>query len=135
VTLSVESSIVPIADVIFEHRLYLPRSDFSLALISGIAFIYVRLANRAKAVAKVVMPVMILAVIILSVTAHARNMIWRNEVTLWEDVVKKSPYKARPHTNLGSYYEKQERLDDAVREYQTAIKLQPDLFMPHYNRA
>ncbi len=133
VTLSVESSIIPILDIIFEHRLYLSSVGFFMALMSGIVFIHVRLANRGKAAAKVVMPVMILAVIILSVTAHTRNMIWRNEVTLWEDVVEKSPYKARPHTNLGSYYEEQERLDDAVREYQTAIKLQPDLFMPHYN--
>ena len=133
VTLSVESSIIPIVDIIFEHRLYLPSVGFFMALMSGIAFIHVRLANRGKAVAKVVMPVMILAVIILSLTAHARNMIWRNEVTLWEDVVKKSPYKARPHTNLGLAYEKQGRIDDAAEEHQTAIKHGPDYAIAHNN--
>ncbi len=133
VTLSVESSIIPILDIIFEHRLYLPSVGFFMALMSGIVFIHVRLANRGKAVAKVVMPVMILAVIILSLTAHTRNMIWRNEVTLWEDVVKKSPYKARPHTNLGLAYEKQGRIDDAAKKYQTAITHDPDYAIAHNN--
>ena len=133
VTLSVESSIIPIVDIIFEHRLYLPSVGFSMALLSGIVFIHVRLANRGKAAANVFMPVMILAVIILSLTAHERNMIWRNEVALWEDVVKKSPYKVRPHINLGLAYEKQGRVDDAVREYQAAVKHEPDYAGAHNN--
>ena len=133
VTLSVESSIIPIVDVIFEHRLYLPSVGFFMAIMSGIVFIYVKLANRTKVVAKVFIPVMILVVISLSLTAYARNMIWSDEVTLWEDVVKKSPYKARPHYNLGGAYEEQGRLDDAVREYQTAINLKPDYALAHYN--
>jgi len=133
VTLSVESSIIPIDDVIFEHRLYLPSVGFFMAFMSGIVFIYVRLANRTNVVVKVFMPVMILMVISLSLTAYARNMIWRDAVTLWEDVVKKSPYSARPHYNLGASYQAQGRLDDAVREYQTTIKLKPDEVSPHYN--
>ena len=48
VTLSVESSIIPIQDVIYEHRLYLPSVGFFMAIMSGIVFIYVRLANRTK---------------------------------------------------------------------------------------
>ncbi len=133
VTLSVESSIIPIEDVIFEHRLYLPSVGFSMAIMSGVVFIYVRLANQTKVVAKVFLPVMILMVISLSLTAYARNMVWSDKVTLWEDVVKKSPYKTRPHYNLAEAYQKQGRLNDAVKEYQTAINLKPDLVEPHYN--
>jgi tetratricopeptide (TPR) repeat protein len=133
VTLSVESSIIPIVDVIFEHRLYLPSVGFSMAFISGMVFIYVRLANRTKVAAKVFMPVMILVVISLSLTAYARNMVWSEEVTLWEDVVKKSPHKARPHYNLGAAYQEQGRLDDAVKEYKMAINLEPDFVKAHHN--
>ena len=32
-----------------------------------------------------------------------RNKIWNQEGTLWQDNVKKSPLKARPHNNLGNY--------------------------------
>jgi tetratricopeptide (TPR) repeat protein len=133
VTLSVESSIIPIKDVIYEHRLYLPSVGFSMAIMSGIVFIYVRLASRSKGVAKVFIPVMILIVISLSLTAYARNIVWSDKVTLWEDVVKKSPYKLRPHYNLGEAYHNQGRFDDAVREYQTAVNIDPNLVEPHYN--
>jgi protein O-mannosyl-transferase len=133
VTLSVESSFIPIMDVIFEHRLYLPSVGFFIAIMSGIVFIYVGSANKAKVIAKVFIPLMILIVISLSMTAYARNMVWSDEVTLWEDVVKKSPDKIRPHYNLGTAYQEQGRLDEAVKEYQTAINLQPDLVEPHYN--
>jgi len=133
VTLSVESSIIPIMDVINEHRLYLPSIGYFMAIMSGIVFIHVTLADRIKAVAKVFMPVMILIVISLSLTAYTRNFAWSGKVTLWEDAVKKSPLKIRPHYNLGEAYQEQGRLDDAVREYQTAISLNPDLVEPHYN--
>jgi tetratricopeptide (TPR) repeat protein len=126
VTLSVESSIIPIQDVIYEHRLYLPSVGYFIAIMSGIVFIYVRLANRTKVLTKVFMPVMILMVISLSLTAYARNMIWRDEVTLWEDVLRKSPHKDRPHFNLGVAYQEQGRFDDAIREYQTATNLNPN---------
>jgi tetratricopeptide (TPR) repeat protein len=133
VTLSVESSIIPIDDVIFEHRLYLPSVGFFMAIMSGIVVIQVKLANQTKAVAKLFIPVMILVVISLSLTAYARNMVWSDEVTLLEDVIEKSPYKARPHYSLGAAYQKQGRLDDAVKEYQTAINLNPHLVQGHYN--
>jgi len=133
VTLSVESSIIPIQDLIYEHRLYLPSVGFFMAFMSGVGFLYDRPANQTNGVAKVFIPVMILIVIGLSLTAYARNFAWSDKVTLWEDVVKKSPDKIRPHYNLAEAYQEQGRLDDAVREYRTAINLRPDLVEPHFN--
>jgi tetratricopeptide (TPR) repeat protein len=133
ITLSVESSIIPIADVIYEHRLYLPCVGFSMAIMSGMGFIYMRLANQTKVVTKVFIPVMSLVVISLSLTAYARNMTWSDEVILWEDVVKKSPHKARPHRALGGAYYSRGLFYDAVKEYETAIKLNPDYADTHYN--
>ena len=133
VTISVESSIIPIVDVIFEHRLYLPSVGFFIAFMSGVGFFYARIANRTKGVAKALIPVMILVVICLSLTAYARNRVWSDMVTLWDDVVRKSPYKPRPHNNLGVAYWEQGRFDDAAKEYQTAINLKPDYVDAHYN--
>ncbi|MCX5855360.1 MAG: tetratricopeptide repeat protein, partial [Deltaproteobacteria bacterium] len=133
VTLSVESSIIPIVDVIFEHRLYLPSVGFVVAILSVIALVQVRLAAPTKGVAKVFILVMILAVISLSVTAYARNMVWRDAVTFWEDVVKKSPYKPRPHFYLGVAYHEQGRFDDAIREFLATINLKPDYAWSYRN--
>ena len=38
-----------------------------------------------------------------------------------------------PINNLGGAYHKQGRLDDAIKEYQTAIKLEPDHVNAHNN--
>jgi len=133
VTLSVESSIIPISDLIYEHRLYLPSVGFFMALVSGIILIKERLAIRVRVVERALMPVMILLVIGLSVTAYARNMVWQDDGTLWADVVKKSPNKARPHYNLGLFYHVQGRLDEAIKAYQTAIKFKSDYAEAYYN--
>ncbi|MHB8773168.1 MAG: tetratricopeptide repeat protein [Syntrophales bacterium] len=133
VTLSVESSIIPITDVINEHRLYLPSVGFFLAIIAACAFLYGRLTDRGRIVSNLFRAIMILLVIGLSLTAHARNRVWQDEMTLWQDVVKKSPHKLRPHYNLGESYLKQGRFADAIREFQTALDLKPDQAQPHYN--
>jgi Flp pilus assembly protein TadD len=48
-------------------------------------------------------------------------------------VLKKIPTKDRLHNNLGVAYQEQGRLDDAIKEYQTAINLKPDYADAHNN--
>ncbi len=54
-----------------------------------------------------------------------RTMAWKNNTTLWQDTVIKSPGKARAHNNMGSAYKKDGRVEDALQEYKTAVKLNP----------
>lgn len=60
---------------------------------------------------------------ILSMTAFQRTGIYRDDFSLWQDAVKRSPFKARPHNNLGRAYEKKEMTDQAMKEYLEAISL------------
>jgi len=108
ITLSVESSLIPIKDVIFEHRLYLP----------GILVI-----------------VLIIMILPLSVATYHRNQVWKDEVALWTDVVKKSPEKARGYDNLGVAYYQQGQINEAIKEYKTAIRLDPNSHDAHYDLA
>ena len=52
--------------------------------------------------------------ILLSFLSFQRNHVWRNNVTLWEDVIQKSPYKKRVLTNLGLSYMRVNRYDEAL---------------------
>ena len=47
--------------------------------------------------------VIVLTMIIVcnSVLTYQRNKVWKDEFTLWNDAVRKSPHKARPYTNRG----------------------------------
>jgi tetratricopeptide (TPR) repeat protein len=133
VTLSVTSSVIPIADVIVEHRLYLPSVGAFLA-ITALGFALagrLNLSERKRVIS--VIAVFGIIVMMLSATAYSRNAVWGTAASLWQDVVAKSPNKARPHNNLGEVYYAQNRLDEAMREFQTALKLRPDYAVAHNN--
>ncbi|MBF0343504.1 MAG: tetratricopeptide repeat protein [Nitrospirae bacterium] len=122
-SLSVESSVIPIADVIFEHRLYLPSVGFIIALLS----VYMAKRDTLERFQRsIVIPAAVLIITALSMTAYARNNTWHNSVSIWEDVVQKSPNKVRPHNNLGADYYDQGRVDEAIKQYEIAIKLKSD---------
>ncbi|MGB9079867.1 MAG: hypothetical protein WCD00_01120, partial [Desulfuromonadaceae bacterium] len=91
VTLLVESSIIPIVDVIFEHRLYLPSAGFFLAIASASAGI---LAQRESTRKKAWIALAGICLILTTATIR-RNTVWSDELRLWEDTARKSPNKAR----------------------------------------
>ena len=47
-----------------------------------------------------------------------RNLVWKDEITLWTDVIQKSPGSIREHGNLGLAYIKAKKYDTA-KEYLT----------------
>ncbi|MCL4455822.1 MAG: tetratricopeptide repeat protein [Nitrospirae bacterium] len=126
ITLSVESSIIPIHDVIFEHRVYLPSVGFLTAIVALIISARIFLLDKFVVIGKALVPVLMVTVLIFSGATYARNTIWQDEIKLWEDVVKKSPNKARVHYNLGVVYEKKGRIYEAMDKYLTVIKLSPN---------
>lgn len=54
-----------------------------------------------------------------------RNRVWHSAITLWEDTVRKSPHKSRPHLQLGDAYVEAKRLEDARKQYEIVLTL-PD---------
>jgi tetratricopeptide (TPR) repeat protein len=117
ITLLPESSVIPIADVIFEHRLYLPMAGFSIFLISGLYFLL-----KEKGLKSTIAILSVLA-IFCSIASYQRNKIWKDEFTLWNDAALKAPLKARPYVNRGQAYQKDGKLDLALADYNKAIAL------------
>lgn len=122
---SVESSIVPIGDLMFEHRVYLP--SFGLFLAAGaLAAAAVRATAGRPAVRALGVSVFLAAAAAFSAAAHARAVAWSDEEALWRDTAAKSPRKARPHYNLGSVLVKRERFAEAAAELELALAAFPD---------
>jgi tetratricopeptide (TPR) repeat protein len=120
VTLSVESSIIPITDVIFEHRLYLP----SVGLICAVAVLALLVARRYSSRA---WPLVWGAVVIaLCFATWQRNQVWGSVAGLWRDCIVKSPEKVRPYNNLANALTAQGRVDEAIELLGVALKLKPD---------
>ncbi|MBI2339606.1 MAG: tetratricopeptide repeat protein [Deltaproteobacteria bacterium] len=128
-TLSIESSIVPIRDVIFEHRLYLP----SVGFFSAMAVVLAGAFERWKK-ARVPIALFVCASLAgFAVATHRRNEVWKDDLTFWRDVVGKSPAKARGHHGLGMAYSERGMREAAVEEYKTALRLKPDYAEVHNN--
>lgn len=109
ITLSVESTLIPLKDVIFEHRLYLPMAGFAVFLPACLCLI---LKDRRRIVA-----VLSVILVIFSVMAFRRNFAWSSEVSLWTDAVKKEPDAPQAHHNLAVAYSRRGETDKALAEY------------------
>jgi protein O-mannosyl-transferase len=121
ITLSVESSFIPIMDVIFEHRAYLP----SIGIFITVSCLGTMAARKWFAASKAPVAVAVIVVLVLAAATYKRNNVWSSNIALWQDVVRKSPLKARPHTNLGIAYAAEGMLDEEIVQYKTALKLDP----------
>ncbi|MDP3919342.1 MAG: tetratricopeptide repeat protein [Candidatus Omnitrophota bacterium] len=116
--LSVESSVIPIEDIIFEHRLYLPLFGFALAIPYGAGLILKRRQDL----------VVLLSIIValLALLTFARNRVWKDEISLWKDTTQKSPGNARAFMNLGNAYMQRKMFDKAIPVTARAVELDPD---------
>lgn len=131
ITLSVESSMIPLPTLIDEYRVYLPSAGFFLSTMTG-AFLFLG-KIKWRLLQRVVIWTVIAVPLVFSAASYARNNVWHSRVSLWEDVVKKSPLKARPHNNLGNAYWSTGMVDEAIEHYRTALRLMPDFPEAEYN--
>ena len=132
VALSVESSVVPIRDVIFEHRLYLPSVGAAAAFSVGAFYLARRLG--VKTGATLLAALLFFTVLPLGIAAHMRAGVWSDAVSLWGDVARKSPMKPRGHVNLGFALKRTGDYDGALAAYDEALRFAPGEYRAMSNR-
>jgi tetratricopeptide (TPR) repeat protein len=121
VTLS--SNLIPRAHVIFEHKLYLALTGVIPALGLGL---YDAAGNRRPQ--GIAFAVVLVA---FSVLTFERNRVWQSEITLWQDVIRKSPGKARAYLSLGTAYITAGKYDLAVENLTkaSAMMAEPQVYV------
>ncbi len=125
INLVIESSVIGL-EMIYEHRLYLPMLGFAL-IVSCLLFHFL---SKRRLWAIVVSAVIIL---FLCTGTYVRNRVWRDSITLWSDVLSKSPQSHRAHNNLGNALKKQGRTAEAMEHYLQALWIKPDYEIAHNN--
>ncbi|MBI4688881.1 MAG: hypothetical protein HY754_01195 [Nitrospirae bacterium] len=136
-TLSVESSVIPIRDLIFEHRVYLPSVGFIMAFISALFYVphrvnraIVRQSDRTSEQSSSFsfLPIAlslycsVALIVLLSIAAYKRNNIWTDEVLFWTDVVEKLPDKYSFYNDRAMVYLKKKDYRAALRDIKTALR-------------
>ena len=120
-------SVIPLNDLINEHRLYLPSVGGALAAGGVLTILEKRLSRRAVGIT------VGCVVFLLAATTWKRNLVWSDELLLWSDAVAKAPGKARPHYNLGTVLSRRGLLDAAEHEFRAALAIDPGHAASLYN--
>lgn len=127
--LAPSSSIVPIAtQTIAEHRMYLALAPLLLLLCAAAA----RGQERLR-LPSAFAPVLVMVVASgLTVATFLRNAAYASARTLWADTVAQRPENPRAHHNLGLALLAEGRRDEAARQFEHAIRLQPTHAFAHF---
>jgi protein O-mannosyl-transferase len=120
--LSPTSSVVPLRDLLMEHRTYLASLGIFLALGVGGERLLARLRWRPAVAAALVIGLWCT----LALALHRRNAAWETHLSMSLDSVAKSPRKARVHVNLGHALSERGDHEAAIREYRLALALVGD---------
>lgn len=133
VALSLESSVVPIRDVMVEHRLYLPSVGLCLSLAMGGALVLDWLRARSRSGAAIAAGLMSLVPVALAAATLARNEVWRDEPRLWREASALAPHAWRPKGNTGQALLERGRCAEALPWLEEARKSDPTVLEPVLN--
>jgi hypothetical protein len=123
ITLATESSFIPIRDVIFEHRVYLPSAGFFMT-ISTITVLAVR---GRQSGARLSWGLLAICCLVLGGMTISRNQIWSDSLTLWQDNARKSPNKGIVLSNLAAEYFNRNIPEKSLPLFVRAIEANPNL--------
>jgi Tfp pilus assembly protein PilF len=146
VLLAPTSSIVPIRDAAFEHRMYLALAPVLILIVGLIcAAMPWLLARREARIGSLVLAGLL--AVALGMRTHQRNEDYADDIRLWRTVTAAAPDNARAHYNLGKELgdradrlrrqqlaaEAAARQQEAIESYKAALALNPDHVMANNN--
>lgn len=124
------STVIPLAEVTNDHRMFLGFVGLNLAIVWAIAR---RLPlqpsidpARDRRVARWVGGAALVVLGLHAASTYQRNKVWRDDETLWADVARKSPRNGRGLMNYGLAHMKRGRLLEARELFQRAQVYNPN---------
>ena len=103
-----------------ERRAYLASIGLFVVLAAVGARGWEAIGNRGRRAAVMVFAVVLVGLAALTV---ARNLVWRDAVTLWRDATLKAPAAWNAHAGLANALGEQGRCAEALAVYETALRL------------
>jgi protein O-mannosyl-transferase len=129
INLAIESTFLKL-DLVYEHRCYVPSIMLFLPVSKLIFSLEELFAGRFRQIIPVVGVVLVGALVY---STYVRNKVWESEISLWNDVVLKSPFKERDRVYLGVVYLENGKTELAIKNFQAALVLNPKDPVAHYN--
>ena len=133
ITLFPVYNIIPIYNPFAERFLYIPLIGYCLLVAMAFNTLMNKRLSETVPV-KVLSSVAIIALLsFYAMITIARNLDWKDSLTLWSKTVITSPDSSIAHGSLGRAYQDLGRLEEAIREYKKAIEIFPNNYKAYYN--
>jgi Flp pilus assembly protein TadD len=127
-------SIFPLAEVVNEHRPYLGVAGLCPLLAAGLLYgpqrLFALTGRRALTTTRVLTAV---ALSVFALLTIARNQVWQNEISLWQDVAAKAPTSTRAQMNYGRALMAAGRLQEAEQPLRDAVRFGPNYSYAYIN--
>lgn len=119
------SSFIPLQDLAFEHRMYVPAAML-IAFLVGVLRAF---CEDVPAFKPLLVAWGLMVVVVAGWMTHHRNLVYHSAVGMWEDVVAKTIDAGHEHllvgrlyNNLGNAYADEERWPESLKSLELAIK-------------
>jgi tetratricopeptide (TPR) repeat protein len=123
--------IVPIGSIMAERFLYLPSVGLAGCVAAAICW-----AGRRVPTARASWAAAGLVCLALAARTYARNLDWKDDLSLWTSATEVCPGSAKAHYNLGKALEVLPgRMPGAIAEYRSSLRIDPDHADVHTNLA
>ena len=116
------SSIIPLSEVLNDHRIFYPFIGLALASANIFHYLYIKFNIQHSSF------IIAFALIVISANAygvHQRNKVWHSEESLWLDVTVKSPKNGRGLMNYGLTQMAKGNYNEALIYYEGALIYNP----------
>ena len=132
--ISPTSSVVPLAEMVNEHRPYMPLAVLSLCWMIPLGLLVHR-SVRAAPWSRIGFAAGALTILAgLGLATYLRNEVYFTSASYWEDVLAKAP-SGRAHTNLGRVFMSNGDYRTARDHFEKSVELSPYYHIAHVNLA
>jgi len=119
------SSILPIVDLAFEHRMYLPLAAVATLVVLGAHLLVERLVTSVEARQLVQVAALVLVALGLILRTSARNRDYRDVIPLWAGAAEVNPRNDRAFNQWAVALAARGQTDEAIEKYERGLELNP----------
>ena len=130
VTAVATSSLVPLTDIVVEHRAYLASLWIVVAGLCGMAMVVSLVVSKdegpnaslsSRRVRPIFLGMVTICITVLAGLTWQRSSVYDSEWSLWSDTVAKAPWNYRAQVNLAEEHRRRGRTKLAVRHARRAV--------------
>jgi tetratricopeptide (TPR) repeat protein len=127
------SSIIPLGEVMNDHRMFFPFVGLVMAVVWAIALVFMKYKALYEKYEMTILSATVIILIAYGVGTYRRNEVWKTEESLWHDVTIKSPKNYRGLMNYGLAKMTKGEYTIAEQYFLKALAGTPDYWTLHIN--